>query len=385
MDVIKELPEIFEELAQQKKTSFLKVKEYKDKGIPVIGAYCSYFPRELALAMGAIPIGLCSSSDETIEIAEKSIPKEICPLIKSSYGYAVSDRCPYFYFSDLVVGETTCDGKKKMYEMLAEFKEVYVLNLPNTQSEEALELWKKEIIRFKEYLEDYFNIVITEEDIRKAVRLSNDQRRAVKGIYETMKLKPAPMTGKELFSVLYGSKYNLDYHTQIQEMQDLTKRILKRYESERKTDREVRILITGCPMGGDTEKLIDIIEECGGTTVAFENCTGVKAMDRLIEEEEEDVYRAIAQRYLEIGCSIMTPNNNRIELVGRIIDEYHVDGVIEMILTGCHSTAMESISVSQFVNEEKHIPYLAVTTNYSQADRESLKVRIEAFMEMLSV
>lgn len=384
MDVIKELPEIFEELAQKKKTSFLKVKEYKDKGIPVIGAYCSYFPRELALAMGAIPIGLCSSSDETIEIAEKSIPKEICPLIKSSYGYAVSDRCPYFYFSDLVVGETTCDGKKKMYEMLAEFKEIYVLNLPNTQSEEALELWKKEIIRFKEYLEDYFNLVITEEDIRNAVRLSNDQRRAVKGLYETMKLNPAPMTGKELFSVLYGSKYNLDYHTQIQEMKDLTDRILKRYESEKKTERQIRILITGCPMGGDTEKLIEIIEECGGTTVAFENCTGVKAIDRLIEEDEEDVYRAIAKRYLEIGCSIMTPNNNRIELVGRIIDEYQVDGVIEMILTGCHSTAMESLSVSQFVNEEKHIPYLAVTTNYSQADRESLKVRIEAFMEMLS-
>lgn len=167
MDVIRELPEIFEELAQKKQQSFLTVKEYKDKGIPVIGAYCSYFPRELALAMGAIPIGLCSSSDETIEIAEKTIPKEICPLIKSSYGYAVSDRCPYFYFSDLVVGETTCDGKKKMYEMLAEFKEVYVMNLPNTQSEEALRLWTKEIIRFKEYLEEHFNLVITEEDYKK--------------------------------------------------------------------------------------------------------------------------------------------------------------------------------------------------------------------------
>src|SRR5699024_9680829 len=158
---------------------------------------------ELALAMGAIPIGLCSSSDETIEIAEKSIPTEICPLIKSSYGYAVSDRCPYFYFSDLVVGETTCDGKKKMYEMLEEFKEVYVMGLPNTQSEEALGLWTKEIIRFKEYLEEYFNLVITEKDLRDAVRLSNDQRRAIKRIYETMKLNPAPMTGKELFTVLY--------------------------------------------------------------------------------------------------------------------------------------------------------------------------------------
>ncbi len=384
MDVIKELPEVFEELAQQKQNSFLTVKEYKDRGIPVIGAYCSYFPRELALAMGAIPIGLCSSSDETVEIAERTIPKEICPLIKSSYGYAVSDRCPYFYFSDLVVGETTCDGKKKMYEMLAEFKEVYVLNLPNTQSAEALKLWKKEMIRFKEYLEDHFNVVITDEDIREAVRLSNEQRRAMKRLYETMKLNPAPMTGKELFTILYGSKYNLDYRKQIPEINRLTDQILERYKKEKKQEKQIRILITGCPMGGDTEKLVEVIEECGGTAVAFENCTGVKAIDRIIDEDKEDIYEAIAERYLNIGCSIMTPNHNRIELIGRIIDEYQVDGVIEMILTGCHSTAMESVSVAQFVNEEKHIPYLTVTTNYSQADRENLKVRIGAFIEMLN-
>ncbi len=143
MNIIKELPEIFEEFAEQKKQSFLIVKECKDRHIPVIGAYCSYFPRELATAMGAVPIGLCSSSEETVKIAETVLPKNVCPLIKSSYGFAVSDRCPYFHFSDLVVGETTCDGKKKMYEMMAEFKDVFIMELPNIQSEKGLKLWRK--------------------------------------------------------------------------------------------------------------------------------------------------------------------------------------------------------------------------------------------------
>ena len=100
-------------LKTRKKQSFLKVKEYKEKQIPIIGAYCSFFPREIAVAMGAIPVGLCSSANETVELAETVLPKNVCPLIKSSYGYAISDRCPYFHFADLVVGETTCDGKKK--------------------------------------------------------------------------------------------------------------------------------------------------------------------------------------------------------------------------------------------------------------------------------
>ena len=80
MEIIKDLPEIFDEFEDKKKQSFLKVKEYKEKQIPIIGAYCSFFPREIAVAMGAIPVGLCSSANETVELAETVLPKNVCPL-----------------------------------------------------------------------------------------------------------------------------------------------------------------------------------------------------------------------------------------------------------------------------------------------------------------
>ena len=155
MELIKDLPEVFEEFAEQRKNSFLALKKIKDQGTPVVGSYCTYFPREIAMAMGAVTVGLCSTSDETIPDAEKDLPKNLCPLIKSSYGFAVTDKCPFFYFSDVVVGETTCDGKKKMYEYMSDFKNVYIMDLPNTQNEAAQKLWKSEIIRFKEYLEEH--------------------------------------------------------------------------------------------------------------------------------------------------------------------------------------------------------------------------------------
>ena len=187
MELVKELPEIFEEFAEQRQRSFLVMKEVKDKGIPVVGAYCTYFPQEIAMAMGAVTVGLCSTSDETIPIAEKDLPKNLCPMVKASYGFAVSDKCPFFYFSDVVVGETTCDGKKKMYELMKEFKNVYIMELPNSQREDSLELWTKEIIRFKEYLEKTFNVEITEEKVRHAVHVSNQGRIALKKFYEVMK------------------------------------------------------------------------------------------------------------------------------------------------------------------------------------------------------
>ena len=111
MEIIKELPAVFEEFAEARRNAFVNVKNVKDKGIPVIGAYCTYFPREIALAAGAASVSLCSTSGETIPSAEKDLPANLCPLIKSSYGFATDDKCPFFYFSDIVVGENTCDGK----------------------------------------------------------------------------------------------------------------------------------------------------------------------------------------------------------------------------------------------------------------------------------
>lgn len=384
MKLVNELPKIFEQFEEQKQQAFLEVKKYKDAGIPVIGAYCSYFPKELAIAVGAIPIGLCSSSNATVGIAERTLPSNICPLIKSSYGYAVSDKCPFFYFSDIIVGETTCDGKKKMYELMGEFKEIWVMELPSRQSEMGLKLWKEEIIRFKEYLEEKFHVVITENMLREAIHIANENRKAIKNLYEIMKLDPPPMTGKELFKVLYGNKYQFDFREIPEQLHNLREKILEQYKENFELKRKPRILITGCPMGGDSSKLIDIVEENGGVIVAFENCTGAKAQDRLVDEDKEDLYQALAERYLATGCAVMTPNDNRIELLGRLIDEFHVDGVVEMILQGCHSNSIESVSVKNFVDEEKGIPYIAVTTDFSQEDVGYLSTRITAFLEMIN-
>lgn len=383
MEIIKELPEVFEEFAEQRKNSFLAVKQLKDKGVPVVGAYCTYFPQEIAMAMGAATVGLCSTSDETIPEAEKDLPKNLCPLIKSSYGFAKTDKCPFFYFSDVVVGETTCDGKKKMYEYMSEFKDVFIMELPNTQREEALKLWKSEIIRFKEYLEEKFDVTITEDDIREAIKVNNEVKKSLKGLYELMQNDPAPIKGQDLFKVLYGSTFKFDRKAIPAEVDALVAKIKKEYAEGKMEEKKPRILITGCPIGGATEKVIRAVEDNGGIVVTYENCTGAKSIDKPVDEDNPDVYDALARRYLAIGCSVMTPDANRFELLGRLIDEYKVDGVVEMTLQACHTYNVETLAIRRFVNNEKGIPYINVETDYSQADIGQLNTRIAAFIEML--
>lgn len=381
MKIIKDLPEIFEEFADQRKNSFLAVKEYKDKNIPVVGSYCTYFPREIAEAAGAATVSLCSTSDETIAEAEKDLPKNLCPLIKSSYGFAKADKCPFFYFSDVVVGETTCDGKKKMYELMSEFKPVFLMELPNSQSERALDLWVQEVIDLKNFLEEKFETKITDEKLLETVKIENNIRKAMKNLAGVMKNDPTPISGYDLFKVLYGSTFKLEREKLPEEINALAKEIMENPDTSR--EKKPRILVTGCPLGGATEKIIKAIEDNGAVIVSYENCTGEKNYDNFVDENADDLYRAIARRYLDIGCSVMTPDKNRFDLLSRLIDEYKVDGVVEMNLQACHTYAIESHSIRKFITEEKNIPFISVETDYSQADIGQLNTRVSAFIEML--
>ena len=361
MEIIKELPKVFEEFAEARRNAFVNVKKVKDAGIPVIGSYCTYFPTELALAAGAASVGLCSTSGETIAAAEKDLPANLCPLIKSSYGFA----------------------KKKMYELMGDFKDVFVMDLPNSQSEKGLELYKAELLRLREYVEKKFERKITDDDLRNAVKLENKIRVAKKNLIDTMKNDPCPVTGLDMFKILYGSGFKFDRTGIAEELDAIADRIRAEYADGKKLDKRPRIVVTGCPIGGITEKVIKAIEDNGGVVVAMENCVGAKQYDRLVDEDADDIWSAVAERYLNIGCSVMTPNPNRYDLLGRTIDEYKADGVLEMTLQACHTYNVEHKSIEKFCTEEKKVPYFMVETDYSEADIAQLNTRIAAFIEML--
>ncbi len=111
MDTKPGLLSSFDDLREQ---NFIALREAKEKGVKVVGIYCTYGPRELVLAAGGIPVGLCGTKQEPIAVAERDLPRNLCPMVKSSYGFAAGDTCPYFHLADLVIGETTCDGKKHL-------------------------------------------------------------------------------------------------------------------------------------------------------------------------------------------------------------------------------------------------------------------------------
>lgn len=85
-----ELPSTFDEFVDARKAGFIRVKEYKENGGKFAGFLCSYTPNEILDAAGIASVGLCGTSNEAVPAAEVDLPKNLCPLIKSTYGFAKS-------------------------------------------------------------------------------------------------------------------------------------------------------------------------------------------------------------------------------------------------------------------------------------------------------
>ena len=378
------LPENFETYPEARKKAFLTMKELKEQGRRIVGVFCTFTPWELILAADAVAVVLCGIGDDNIPAAEVRLPKNLCPLIKASYGAAVTDKCPFFYFSDMVLAETTCDGKKKMYELMGELKHCHIMQLPpGRYGKGALEFWKQEVISVKEDLEQFYGMTITEQKIHDAIHLRNRERKAVLDFFEVARLKPSPITGYEIMTVISSNEFSPDLEEKIAYLEKRTAELKNLYEREYKgKPSRPRILITGCPVTGVMDKVIKRIEEMGADVVGYENCCGPREKKDPIDETKDPI-TAIAEKYLRVNCSVMSPNPGRLEALGTQIDEYQVDGVVEVLLQACHTFAIESDAVKTFVTREKNIPYLALTTDYSTADKGQIDTRLNAFVEML--
>jgi benzoyl-CoA reductase/2-hydroxyglutaryl-CoA dehydratase subunit BcrC/BadD/HgdB len=377
---------ILEKLSGLSERNLSLIEKAKEEGRKVAGLYCLYSPVELVIAAGAIPVPLCGTRNEPIAAAERVLPRNLCPLIKSSFGYAATDTCPFFHFSDLLIGETTCDGKKKMYELIEQYKPIHLLQLPQNQDEEtALPYWYEQIRRLKERLEEEFEVEISDERLSEAIKVMNRERMALKELMDCAKQKPSPVSGMEMLTIKFRLGFFSDKEDGLTLIREATREVKERVVRGESafTGNTPRILVTGTPVGLGSDKVVRIIEECGANVVCMENCSGYKKLFTI--SENGNPLWAIAEQYLKVPCSCMSPNAGRMELLDHLIKEFQVDGVVDLTWQACHTYNIESHNIKRFSEEEHGLPFLQIETDYSESDTERLRIRIEAFLEMMGL
>jgi benzoyl-CoA reductase/2-hydroxyglutaryl-CoA dehydratase subunit BcrC/BadD/HgdB len=364
-----------------------ELAELRAAGKKVIGAFCIYAPEELAYAADATMVGLCGGADFSVPDAEAVLPRNLCPLIKSFYGFKLNRTCPYFQSSDLVVGETTCDGKKKVYELLSELIPTYVLEVPHKpDTAKGKEFWFKELEAFKAEIEKVTGNKITAEKLKAAIELINNKRCALKRLSELRAKSPSPISGLDGLLIEQIS-FNDDvkrFTAKVNELCDELETRAKNGEGVAAKDAP-RIMVSGCPMAIPNWKLHSIVQEVGASVVVEESCIGTRYFTDLVEPKGEnlnDLLWAIVEKYSQIPCACFTPNERRVKSIKELAEQFKVDGVIYYTLQNCHDYNVEGVKVERAFKAQ-NLPMLKIETDYGTGDAAQIKTRVEAFLEII--
>jgi benzoyl-CoA reductase/2-hydroxyglutaryl-CoA dehydratase subunit BcrC/BadD/HgdB len=360
--------------------------EHQKQGGKVFGTFCVYVPDEVVFAAGGIAAGLCGGSQFWVSGGEKVLPANTCPLIKASVGARLDKTCPFFLIPDMYVGETTCDGKKKAWEILAQEVPIHVIDIPQMKRTQDIAAFESEIMEFIKVVEKLTGHKITAESLGESIKLLNNKRRALQRLYNARKASPVPISGKDALLATQIAFYD-DPARCAQMANKLSEELEERISRKEGVfpENALRIMVSGTPMAIPNWKMHHIIETLGAAVVVEESCTGTRYFENLVDESAttiEGQVRALAERYMKTNCACFTPNPGRIEDIIRLADEYKVDGIIDTNLQFCNLYSTESYLVKQAL-AEKGLPVMHIETDYSEQDYEQLRTRVEAFLEML--
>lgn len=364
----------------------VEIVKNKIAGKPIIGTLCVYVPEELILAVDGVAIGLCAGADVGSEEAEKYIPRNTCALIKGFMGFKLAGLCPYIESADLIVGETTCDGKKKAYEVFDEIiGKMYVMELPNKKSDDGKLMWRHEIEKLASKLTEVTGKEITLEKLKEASRIVNAKRQALQRLSDLRSYDPAPISGLDALLINQISSYDdpVRFTANLNALCDeLDQRIKEGSGVSAKG--APRILVSGSPMAIPNWKLHYIIEGSGAIVVGEESCVGERNFRNILPEfsSVEEAIQKIADRSISINCACFTPNDGRLEEINDMAARLHAQGVVHYALQFCTPYMVEAFRAKNAV-EAAGRPFLRIETDYSLEDAGQLKTRVEAFIEMI--
>jgi len=260
------------------------------------------------------------------------------------------------------------------------------MEIPQMKQACDRDLWRAEILRFKDKIEEITGKTITASNLSDAIRLVNGRRRVLQRLNRLRAASPVPISGRDVLLINQISFYDdpVRFTENIGKLCDELEERVKAGEGIVPAETP-RLMLSGCPMAVPNWKLPYVIESSGAVVVGEESCIGTRNTRDLVAENGADLeglIDALVDRYLQIDCACFTPNQERLEHIVEMAQNLNVAGVIHYALAFCQPYTMEAFKVEKAL-KTANIPMLAIETDYSMEDVEQLKTRVEAFVEMV--
>ncbi len=358
-----------------------EILEHKGKSGLVFGWLCTYVPEEIIHAAGALPIRITGHRQETeLEDGSAYLYVNNCSFSRSCLQMGLRGE---YDFLDGVVGGSTCDGARRLFDLWRHYIGTqfhHVLTVPRKYTPEAHTLYYRQVVQFKEHLEEFLGIQITDEKLRQSIELYNESRALLKNLYELRKLDNPLITGAETMEVLDASfrmpkeLFNLYLNDLLRDLSNSTPT----------HQGKARLMVTGSVL--TNPDFIKSIEDQGALVVTDELCTSTRYWsDPVVLGGDTPPLQAISQRYLNnFPCARMFPSDERFNRILELARDFRVDGVISQIIRYCVPYAHDLPLLTQRL-QAQGIPTLAIDVEYGTSGSGQIQTRVQAFLEMLKV
>lgn len=387
---LSELPDAAKPFFDVLENTYVLADIQKPEDRKSIGTLCVMVPAELVYAAGAMPVRLCSGSYTAYSIGDDYIPRDACPLVKAVMGFGKIKALPVFDNCSLLVAPVTCDCKKKLAGVIGSVKNTVPLHVPPLKKDDAdTEVFLKELYRLIPLLEKETGKQVTAKSLAEGINMVGNAQYEMSEFLKYRRLAPALMSGTQVMSVMNAYSYmpvNLWAEQMHRLNEELKLRLSQGYFVSRKN--QPRILVTGSPIAFPNIKVPLLIEEMGGVLAADETCMeerGLYDPVSVIDASFDGMMRSLASRYTKpCTCPVFVDNSQRIYRIKQMIKDSRIQGVIYHVLRGCLVYDYEYQLMEEAMGK-MDIPIIRVESDYNEEDVEQLRIRIEAFIELIKL
>lgn len=367
------------------KERFSELMKGKEKGHKIMGyAAGGYLPEELVLACGAIPICFIQAGTNSIL---RSSGAYICrwfdPFWRSQIGLLTSGKDPYYNIVDLIIVPITDNHVRAFSNTVGYYtpeKELFVFGVPHVKDKLALEYYLQGISRLKEMLEDFTGVEITDSRLQESIELCNRERELFREISIMRKSGNCIVNSKD-FVALHHSSFLADKKFMIDILESYIQEIK---ESSSLLKEGPRILLTGSTLARGDSKVMDIIEDIGGTIVMEEFAEGIRPYWSHVRVEGNLMFNLAKSYFMDRICpGWFRPGTERLDFLINLVKEYHIKGLVWYQLMYRESYKVESFFFPDKLKRETGMNMLTLDSEYDEMETGPMKTRIETYMETI--
>ena len=342
-----------------------------------IGFFCPHVPEELVHASGAFPFRLMGTPIKMSHV-QAHLPPNCCHLVKSSLESLLQGE---LNFLKGIIFSHTCDTMQGLAEIWALQRRIplqFNLMIPShVDTELSRPYLKTELERFKNFLESNVG-KITPQNLKASIQLFNRIREKLQEIYSRRSKSVTQISGMD-FARIIRAGYLMDRRRYLELLDELLTGLPAGTE-----DSENRIPVYLAGNMTHSDSYFSLIEEAGAIVVQDDLCSGTRFL-RLMVPEDSDPIDGLTSRYF---TTFLCPTQHKgvhahIETLLREVEKSGAKGVIFLLYKYCESHFFDYPDLKQAL-ELKGIPTLLLEVEDPSYSIGQLKIRVQAFMEMLS-